>query len=74
MTNASHTTQRAWRKAQLGLSSGSYTHHQHGETLMTYRAPIRDLVFALTDVVDIDQVCQDGAFAEFDHDLMQHFV
>ena len=38
---------------------------------MTYRAPIRDLVFALTDVVDIDQVCQGGAFAEFDQDLMQ---
>jgi alkylation response protein AidB-like acyl-CoA dehydrogenase len=37
---------------------------------MTYRAPLRDLNFALTDVVNIGQVNQGGAFADFDADLM----
>jgi len=37
---------------------------------MTYRAPLRDLSFALTEVVNIGQVNQAGAFADFDADLM----
>jgi hypothetical protein len=37
---------------------------------MTYRAPLRDLSFALTEVVNIGQVNQGGAFPDFDADLM----
>ena len=37
---------------------------------MTYRAPIRDLMFTLTEVAGIDAVAATGAFPDYDADLM----
>ncbi len=37
---------------------------------MTYRAPIRDLAFALEAVAGIDQVSNTGAFPDYDTDVM----
>jgi len=37
---------------------------------MTYRAPVRDLVFSLTAVAGIDQVAATGAYPDYDADLM----
>jgi len=37
---------------------------------MTYRAPIRDLAFALESVAGIDQVAATGAFPDYDSDVM----
>jgi len=37
---------------------------------MTYRAPIRDLMFTLTEVAGIDAVAATGAFSDYDADLM----
>ncbi len=37
---------------------------------MTYRAPVRDLAFALQAVAGIDQVAATGAFPDYDLDLM----
>lgn len=37
---------------------------------MTYRAPVRDLAFALQAVAGIDQVAATGAFPDYDADLM----
>lgn len=37
---------------------------------MTYRAPIRDLAFALESVAEIDQVAATGAFPDYDSDVM----
>ena len=37
---------------------------------MTYRAPIRDLMFTLTEVADIDDVAATGAFPDYDAELM----
>ena len=40
------------------------------ETAMSYRAPVRDLAFALEAVAGIDQVAATGAFADYDADVM----
>jgi len=37
---------------------------------MTYRAPIRDLMFTLTEVAGIDDVAATGAFPDYDAELM----
>ena len=37
---------------------------------MSYRAPVRDLAFALEAVAGIDQVAATGAFADYDADVM----
>ena len=37
---------------------------------MTYRAPIRDLIFTLTEVAGVDAVAATGAFPDYDADLM----
>ena len=37
---------------------------------MTYRAPVRDLAFALESVAEIDQVAATGAFPDYDRDVM----
>ncbi|HEY0101873.1 MAG TPA: acyl-CoA dehydrogenase [Brevundimonas sp.] len=37
---------------------------------MTYRAPVRDLAFALQAVAGIDQVAATGAFADYDTDVL----
>ena len=37
---------------------------------MTYRAPIRDLMFTLTEVAGIDAVAATGAFPDYDAELM----
>jgi len=37
---------------------------------MTYRAPVRDLIFTLTEVADVDAVAATGAFPDYDADLM----
>jgi 3-(methylthio)propanoyl-CoA dehydrogenase len=37
---------------------------------MTYRAPVRDLAFALQAVAGIDQVAATGAFPDYDADLL----
>ena len=37
---------------------------------MTFRAPVRDLMFALTEVVGIDQLGQSPAFADLDRDTL----
>jgi alkylation response protein AidB-like acyl-CoA dehydrogenase len=37
---------------------------------MTYRAPIRDLMFTLTEVAGIDAVAATGGFPDYDADLM----
>ena len=37
---------------------------------MTYRAPIRDLMFTLTEVAGIDSAAATGAFPDYDADLM----
>lgn len=37
---------------------------------MTYRAPIRDLMFTLTEVAGVDAVSATGAFPDYDADLM----
>ena len=36
---------------------------------MTYRAPVRDLIFTLTEVAGIDAVAATGAFPDYDRDL-----
>ena len=36
---------------------------------MTYRAPVRDLIFTLTEVAGLDRVAATGAFPYFDADL-----
>jgi len=36
---------------------------------MTYRAPVRDLIFTLTEVAGLDAVAATGAFPDFDADL-----
>ncbi|MET4683594.1 alkylation response protein AidB-like acyl-CoA dehydrogenase [Brevundimonas faecalis] len=40
------------------------------ETAMSYRAPVRDLAFALEAVAGIDQVAATGAFPDYDADVM----
>ena len=40
------------------------------ETAMSYRAPIRDLAFALEAVAGVDQVIATGAFPDYDADVM----
>jgi len=40
------------------------------ETAMSYRAPVRDLAFALKAVAGIDQVAATGAFPDYDADVM----
>ena len=37
---------------------------------MTYRAPVRDLIFTLTEVAGLDAVAATGAFPDYDADLM----
>ncbi|MBW8304628.1 MAG: acyl-CoA dehydrogenase, partial [Brevundimonas sp.] len=37
---------------------------------MTYRAPVRDLIFTLTEVAGIDAVAATGAFPDYDAELM----
>ena len=37
---------------------------------MTYRAPVRDLIFTLTEVAGVDAVAATGAFPDYDADLM----
>ncbi len=37
---------------------------------MTYRAPVRDLIFTLTEVAGIDAVAGTGAFPDFDAEVM----
>jgi len=37
---------------------------------MSYRAPVRDLAFALEAVAGIDQVAATGAFPDYDADVM----
>lgn len=37
---------------------------------MSYRAPVRDLAFALEAVAGIDQVAATGAFPDYDGDVM----
>jgi alkylation response protein AidB-like acyl-CoA dehydrogenase len=39
-------------------------------TLMTYRAPVRDLAFTLQAVAGIDRVAATGAFPDYDADLL----
>ena len=41
---------------------------------MTYRAPVRDLIFTLTEVVGIDAVAATGAFPDLDADVMAAVV
>jgi alkylation response protein AidB-like acyl-CoA dehydrogenase len=36
---------------------------------MTYRAPVRDLIFTLTEIAGLDAVAATGAFPDFDADL-----
>ena len=36
---------------------------------MTYRAPVRELIFTLTEVAGVDAVAATGAFPDFDRDL-----
>ena len=38
---------------------------------MTYRAPLRDIAFSLTEVAGVDQLAATGAFPDFDADLMK---
>jgi len=37
---------------------------------MTYRAPVRDLIFTLTEVAGLDAVAATGAFPDFDREVM----
>jgi alkylation response protein AidB-like acyl-CoA dehydrogenase len=37
---------------------------------MTYQAPVRDLMFALTEIVDVGQLAATEAFADLDRDTM----
>ena len=37
---------------------------------MTFRAPVRDLAFALEAIAGIDDVAATGAFPDYDADLM----
>lgn len=37
---------------------------------MSYRAPVRDLAFALEAVAGIDQVAATGAYPDYDADVM----
>ncbi|MDO9587355.1 MAG: acyl-CoA dehydrogenase [Brevundimonas sp.] len=37
---------------------------------MTYRAPVRDLIFTLTEVAGVDAVAATGAFPDYDADLL----
>ena len=41
---------------------------------MTYRAPVRDLIFTLTEVVGIDAVAATGAFPDYDAEVMAAVV
>jgi alkylation response protein AidB-like acyl-CoA dehydrogenase len=37
---------------------------------MTYRAPVRDLMFALTEIVGVDRLMGDGGYADLDRDTL----
>ena len=37
---------------------------------MTYRAPVRDLMFALTEIVGVDRLMGDGAYPDLDRDTL----
>ena len=37
---------------------------------MTYRAPVRDLIFTLTEVAGVDAVAATGAFPDYDRDIL----
>ena len=36
---------------------------------MTYRAPVRDLIFTLSEIAGVDAVAATGAFPDYDRDL-----
>jgi alkylation response protein AidB-like acyl-CoA dehydrogenase len=43
----------------------------YGVPPMTYRAPVRDLMFALENVVDFDQLVDSGAYPDLSSELVQ---